>query len=354
METLKYTIIPLVISFFATASTIKLLKTLGIVDDPQKNKHPKVIHTYPVPRGGGLPIYLSVLISSLIFLPFDYHLRLIIFGASLIVIIGLADDLYDLNPYLRILLQTTAMLIPTLGGIGINFITNPFGGIFNLDKTIISINTPWLETEIKPLVVIFTIFWVFFIMNMINMGAKGVDGQLPGVISIAATTIAIFSLKYSAEITEWPTIILALITTGAYLGFLPWNFYPQKIMPGYSGSTLGGYMLATLSILSTAKVGTLIVILGIPIIDTAFVIIRRMARGQSPVWGDRTHLHHKLLDKGWTKAKIAVFYWTASLILGSISLFINSTTRIYTIIGIALVVIGLRIWAKQNNNASSD
>lgn len=185
-------------------------------------------------------------------------------------------------------------------------------------------------------------------MNMINMGAKGIDGQLPGVIVVASLTIAALSLKFSADITQWPVIILALITAGAYLGFLPWNFYPQKIMPSYSGSTLGGYLLAILAILSTAKVGTLIVVLGLPIVDTIYVILRRITHGKSPVWGDRTHLHHRLLDAGWSKRKIAVFYWLTSAILGILALNFNSSNKIYTIIGIAIFVGGMILWTQNN------
>lgn len=354
MEILKYLLTASLLSFLGTPLTIKLAKKFDIVDDPKKHRHPKVIHTYPVPRGGGFPLYVSILISSLLFLPLDYHLKLIIAGASFIVLIGLLDDKYNLNPYLRIVLQLITLLIPAAGGIGINFIANPLGGLIHLDKFVFNLNYGEISLNIKPLVIFFTVFWVLFIMNMVNMGAKGVDGQLPGVIVVAASTIAVLSLRFSADITQWPIIILATITAGAYLGFLPWSFYPQKIMPSYSGSTLGGYMLAILSILSTAKVGTLLVVLGIPIIDTAFVITRRILSGKSPVWGDRTHLHHKLLDKGWSKAQVALFYWFTTLVLGMLALILNSTLKVYTIIGIILFLMGLSFWTKEKNNGNNN
>lgn len=354
MEILKYLLTASLLSFLGTPLTIKLAKKFDVVDDPKKHRHPKVIHTYPVPRGGGFPLYVSILISSLLFLPLDYHLKLIIAGASFIVLIGLLDDKYNLNPYLRIALQLITLLIPAAGGIGINFIANPLGGLIHLDKFVFNLNYGEISLNIKPLVIFFTVFWALFIMNMVNMGAKGVDGQLPGVIVVAASTIAVLSLRFSADITQWPIIILATITAGAYLGFLPWSFYPQKIMPSYSGSTLGGYMLAILSILSTAKVGTLLVVLGIPIIDTAFVITRRILSGKSPVWGDRTHLHHKLLDKGWSKAQVALFYWFTTLVLGMLALILNSTLKVYTIIGIILFLMGLSFWTKEKNNGNNN
>lgn len=318
------------IAFAITPLVIKMAYKIGIIDDPTKNKHPKVIHTYPVPRGGGVAIFLSILVSSLILLPLDSHLKAILLGATLITLLGVLDDKYNIHPYLRLSLQTLIVLIPITAGIGISFTTQPFGtGILSL---------PNLSADL------FAVLWIVFLMNMINMGAKGVDGQLPGVAGIAALTIAILSLKYSADITQWPVTILAIITAGAFLGFLPWNVYPQKIMPSYSGSTLAGYMLGILSILSTAKVGTLLVALGIPLIDTSYTIVRRILSGKSPVWGDRGHLHHKLYDIGWSKRKISAFYWLGTSLLAFLALRLNAQNKLYTIIGLTLIIGSLLIW----------
>ena len=100
-----------------------------------------------------------------------------------------------------------------------------------------------------------------------------------------------------------------LFRSGAFAGFLPWNFYPQKIMPGYSGKTLAGFLLGLLAILSYGKLGTALLVLGIPTIDAIFTLTRRVAKGKSPVWADRKHLHHVLMDAGWGKRRIALFYW---------------------------------------------
>lgn len=337
--------IAFMVSYLITPLVIRFAKKVGIIDDPKKHLHPKVIHTYPVPRGGGVAILVSIIITSIIFLPLDKHLVAILLGAIAITTIGVLDDKYDLNPHIRLVLQLFASGIPIVSGIGIAFIANP------ITKSVIDLSQPQINfvlfgeaRSIWLLSDIFAIFWIVFMMNMLNMGAKGIDGQLPGVASIAALTIALLSLKFSADITQWPVIILALIASASYLGFLPFNKFPQKIMPSYSGSTLAGYMLAILSILSTAKVGTLIVVLGVPLIDTGYVIVRRVLRGRSPVWGDRNHLHHKLLDSGLSKPKIAAFYWLVTLILGAISLFLNTSQKLYTIIGTAVFVGGLILW----------
>jgi len=317
------------ISYLATPFVIKLAWRWGIIDDPKRHKHPKVIHSTPTPRGGGLAIYIAVLASCLLFLPLDKHLAGILTGATILLIMSLLDDKYDLNPYLRLVVQFVAAAIPIGVGIGISFTTNPFGGIINLPQ---------------PVADILALFWIVIIINFLNMGAKGVDGQLSGVVAIAAITLVLLSLRFSADITEWPVTILAAITAGAFLGFLPWHIYPQKIMPSFAGSNLGGFLLAVISILSTTKLGTLMLVLSIPLIDTSYTIVRRIISGKSPVWGDRGHLHHKLLDIGWSKKRVAFFYWFATGIGGILALNLNAQSKLYTMIFIALMLGGTIIW----------
>lgn len=333
-----------ILSYAAVPFVIKLAWRWGLIDDPAKNKHPKVIHTKPTPRAGGLAIYLAIVTASLIYLPLDKHLFAILSGATILTVMGLLDDKYNLNPYLRLLIQFLAASLPILSGIGISFITNPFGGIIDLSHPQVSffllgeVRTFWVLSDL------FALFWIVILVNFLNMGAKGVDGQLPGVAGIAAFAIAALSFKFSADITEWPVIILASVTAGAFLGFLPWNAFPQKIMPSFSGSNLAGYILAILSILTTTKVGVLAIVLAIPLIDTGYTIIRRVLSGKSPVWGDRGHLHHRLLDFGLSKSQVTYFYWGITAILGVLALLINSEYKLYTIIGVALFLGGFILW----------
>jgi len=125
---------------------------------------------------------------------------------------------------------------------------------------------------------------------------------------------------------------------------LPWNFYPQKIMPGYGGGALAGYFLAVLAILAGAKVGGAMVVLGVPMIDAVYSIIRRILSGKSPVWGDRGHLHHKLMDLGWGKRRIAVFYWLITGVLGYLALQLNSRGKAYTILLTGIILGGILLW----------
>ncbi len=327
-----------------TPLVIKLAKKLKVIDDPRLNKHIKVIHDYPVPRMGGLATFIAILIPSLIFLPLDKHLTGILIGAGLITLVGVLDDKYNLNPYLRLFLGALAALAPIAAGIGIAFVSRPGGGIIDLSQPQLIFNFLGEERSIWILSDLFGLFWIIFIMNMLNMGAKGVDGQLPGVVVVSAVTIAALSLRFSADIAQWPIITLAAVTAGSYLGFLPWNFYPQKIMPGYAGSTLAGYILAVLAILSTTKVGILMVVLGVPLIDTGYVIVRRILSGKSPVWGDKGHLHHKLLDYGWGKRRVAIFYWAITAFVGFVALNLNTTSKLYTMIGVTVILGGLILW----------
>lgn len=342
-----------VIAYLATPIIIKFSKKWGIIDDPAKHKHPSVIHTRPTPRGGGMAIFLAVLVASLVFLPLDKHLRGILGGAGVITLMGFLDDRHNLNPYLRLGIGFLAAGAVVAAGIGISFISNPLGGIIDLSQPQIAFSLFGQQHSIWILSDLFALFWITFMMNMLNMGAKGVDGQLTGVVAIAAITIAALSLRFSADITQWPVIILASITAGAFLGFLPWHIYPQKIMPGYGGATLAGFLLAVLSILSTTKVGILVVVLGVPLVDTGYTIVRRILAGKSPVWGDRGHLHHRLLDAGWSKPKVAVFYWAITALLGLIALNLNTPSKFYTIVSVAVLVLGLIVWLTYRPKSSA-
>jgi len=334
-----------VISFTVTPIIIKIYRRIGAVDVPDIKK-PMTTHRYPVTRGGGLAIFTGILFGIWIFLPMDKHLSGIVIGAMIAAMIGFLDDLFNLNPYLRLLMLFAAAGAVIAVGIGIPFINLPFLGIVNLDQPRLVFSVFGGDRSIWLLADAFALVWIVGLMNFVNW-SKGLDGQLPGIVVIASLVVGALSLKFSADITQWPVIILALITAGAYFGFLPWNFYPQRIMPGYGGGILGGYFLAVMSILSNTKVGTLLVVLGVPIIDALFIIIRRVAGGKSPVWGDRGHLHHKLLDDlHMSKRSVAIAYWAVTAILGLIALRLKADQKFYTMLAVSLIVGGILLWIK--------
>lgn len=344
-------ILSLAITWAITYWVIKLMWRLKIVDDPKKNKHVKVTHSVATPRGGGLAVYMGILITALIFLPVDQHLIGILLGGGILVGMGLLDDIYNLNPYKRLFVQFLAASFPIAAGIGIAYVSNPLGeGI--IDLSYLKYNFYFLgETRsIWILSDLLALLWIVILMNFLNMGAKGLPGQLSGIMVIAALAIAALSHKFSADITEWPVYILAMITAGAFLGFLPWHTWPQKIMPSFSGSNLGGYMLGVLSILTTTKIGTLAVVLGIPLIDTGYIVVKRVLSGKSPVWGDRDHLHHKLLDNyGLSRLQITYIYWILTALLAILAYYLNAKSKLYTIVAVALLLGGFILWTTHRS-----
>lgn len=327
--------LPFILSFILSSAltylTIIIYRGLDLLDRSTKNDHKKHIHSIPVPRGGGVPIFFTMLFASMLFLKIDLHIIAIFAGAGILATLGVLDDLFDLSPYLRLGLGAVVAVIVVGSGIGIDFVSNPFGGVVHFD------NFQWLSNALA-------VIWIVWAMNFVNMGAKGLDGQLPGVVIIAAIVMGILSFRFANDITTWPSAYLSFALAGSYAGLLLFNMYPQKIMPGWGGGALAGYFLAVLSILSGAKVATALIVLGVPLMDVVYAMLRRLRSGTSPVWGDDKHLHHQLLKLGWSKRQVAFFYWLVTSGLGYAALRLNSELKIYTIVLIAVAVGGLLIW----------
>lgn len=330
-------IVSTILSFLFTIPTIWLAKKFNLVTKKTR-VHPAHTHIGIIPRGGGIPIYLALLLTSLIFLPINKILFGILLASSILVIIGVLDDYYDLSPYLRFIgnLLISALVIGF--GLGIPYISNPFGGIIRLDQWKITFDL-FGTHSILVIADLFAIVWLTWTMNMVNW-SKGVDGQLPGFVSITAFFLGLLSHRFTAHDISIQTVtIFSFIVSGVYLGFLPFNFFPQKIMPGYGGGALAGFLLGILSILSFGKFGTFVLILAIPTIDALYTIIRRLKKGASPFRADWGHFHHKLLEIGWGKRRIAVFYWLISLILGISSLFLKGIEKLIAFGTIAMLLL---------------
>lgn len=342
-------IIAVVLSFSITPLVIKLYRANQWLDDPRQTHHAKKTHSQPVPRGGGLVIYLTILISALLFLQIDKYLLGILLGGLLLAAAGTIDDIFDIHPLVRLGVNIAAALLVVGSGIGIAYMTNPFnGGVIHLNEPQLVLNlfnkthTIWIVADV------FAMLFIIWNMNIVNW-SKGVDGQLPGFASVAAVMIGFLSYQFIDDPTQFNTAHLSFIVAGSYLGLLFWNWYPQKIMPGYGAGSLAGYFLSILAILSGAKVATTLMVLAIPTADAIFTIFRRILAGKSPFWGDRGHLHHKLLDVlGWGRRRIAVFYWLSSLGLGLLSLQLSTWGKILTLILVMGSVFGFLIWAKLN------
>ncbi len=326
------------ISFLTTPLAIRIAKKYKLLTDVTTRNHPAHTHTGVIPRGGGIPIYISLLICSLIFLPFNKILTGILVSNAFLLILGLLDDKYDVSPYLRFIMNLTISTMVVGFGLGIPFISNPFGDVIHLNTWKLTFDFFGVR-NILILADILAVIWLSWMMNMVNW-SKGVDGQLPGFVAITALFLGLLSQRFIGhDIRAETVMILSFIVSGAYLGFLPFNFYPQRIMPGYGGGAMAGFLLGILSILSFGKVGTAILVLAIPTIDAVYTIIRRIRKGKSPFRADWGHFHHRLLEIGWGKRRIAVFYWTISLILGVSSLFLTGMEKLIAFVTVGIVLI---------------
>lgn len=328
------------ISFTATPLVIRWAKRHGFVDDPTTHKHPAILHTLVTPRAGGIPIFLALL-SILLFLPLDQRLLAILAGAGIVTVLGTLDDKYDLSPHLRLGVMFGAAALVVAGGVGITFITNPFGGEIRFDQLIWSFEFLGETRNIVVLADLLAIIWIVWVMNAISW-SSGVDGQMSGIAAIAAVILAMVSLKYlAADPAQVAVATLSFVTAGAYLGFLPYSIYPQKIMPGFGGATLAGFLLAILAILSGGRVATAILVLAVPLLDSGWTVYRRLRTGHSPFLGDREHFHHKLLDLGMTKKQIAYFYWALAAVMGLSALSLDSQGKLFALV--LVVIVGVAV-----------
>lgn len=328
-----------------TPVVIKFANKFSLVDNPLIRPHPAHVQGRIVPRAGGLAVYLAILTSLLISFPLEKHLIGIILGMSLLLFIGLLDDkLTNFSPYWRLAGQILAAAIVVLSGVGINYITNPFGGIILLDTIIIPFDF-WGTHKIILIADLVALIWIVWVMNMINW-SKGVDGQMPGIVFVTALFLGLLSyrLYLNGDPQQLNVAKISFIIAAASLGMLVFNWHPAKIFPGFSGSTILGFLIATVAILSGGKLATAGLVLLVPATDFIYTFIRRILQGHSPVWGDRGHLHHKLLDLGLSHQHIALFYILGSVILGVLALNLSSKGKLFAALLIGITILGAILW----------
>ena len=315
------------ISFSLAPLTIRLANFLGLIDNPRTHKHPAMLLMRAIPRAGTVPIILSIFIVSLFFVAFNKLIIGIFLAAAFSLLTGLLDDKYDLNPYVRFTSQVISASIVIYFGLQISYINNPSGGVIPITQPNFKVNFLDPIYPIAPLSIIATLFWIIWTMNMLSW-SNGVDGQFPGITAVAAVVIGLLSIR---DATQTNTTLLSFITAGAILGTSPFTWHKSHLLYGF-GATALGLILASLSILSGTKVATSVLVLMVPTLDAIFAVIRRVRSGQSPFWGDRAHLHHKLLDLGFSQSKIALFYWLVSIFLGTVAVYSSGSGKMLAIL----------------------
>lgn len=326
------------IAFVTTPLVILLAQKLQLVDDPKKRHHPANTHVGVVPRAGGIALLIPFVVSTLIFVPMSQIVVGVLLGAILIVVLGILDDKLDLAPSIRLIAIFAIVGLVILFGLGIPYISNPFGGVIQLDQFKFTYELFGEQKEFLILSNIFALIWISAIMNFVNW-SSGVDGQLPGFTAIACVFLGLLALRFTAhEISSQSVALLAFIAAGAFIGFFPWHFYPQKIMPGFSGGALAGFLLGVLSILSWGKIGTMALVLAVPLVDALYIIVRRISSGKSPLKGDAGHFHHRLLEVGWGKRRIAIFYIIVSILFGIVALYLESTQKVLAFLTVGILL----------------
>jgi UDP-GlcNAc:undecaprenyl-phosphate GlcNAc-1-phosphate transferase len=330
-------IFPILVSFIAatllalvlTPIVRRIVLRYEIVDQPEERR----VNVVPVPRSGGLAISAAFLLVALAFLVINERTKAIsvpislspsevsalLIGGAAAAALGAIDDLLDLRARWQLLGQVVLAAAAVAGGITIDFIANPLGG-------------PAYRFA-GPVAAVLTIFWIVGMINSINW-IDGLDGLSSGVSFIAAVTLGLISL--TTQVGQPLIAVLCFALAGSLLGFLRWNFHPATIFAGTSGVQFVGYTLAVLAVLGTAKVAVALLVLGVPIIDTFWIIVRRVSQGRSPFTPDRSHIHHRLLDLGLSHRQTVLVIYGLCLVLALLALLLTGVSQLYAFIGVFL------------------
>jgi UDP-GlcNAc:undecaprenyl-phosphate GlcNAc-1-phosphate transferase len=320
------------ISFVLTPLVRRIALGLNAVDEPGMRR----VNTVPVPRGGGVAVAIAFIAVGIVLSNLNSsslqptpdvandprRIVALLLGGALATVFGVLDDYFDLRARWQFVGQLGLAAIAIGFGIVVVRLNNPVGQDFFLAQ---------------PFAVGFTVLWVVGMINSLNF-IDGLDGLSSGVAIIAALTLGTISL--SAGIAQPFIAALCFALAGALVGFLRWNFQPASVFIGTSGVMFVGYTLAILSILGTAKVAIALLVLGVPIIDAFWIIVRRLVQGRSPFSPDRGHLHHRLLDVGLSHRQTVVLIYAVCIVLGFLSLFLSGANQFLAFVGV-FVLIGL-------------
>jgi len=310
----------------------------GVLDIPSS---PRKIHKKPTPLLGGFAVYAGFALTLWLYIsrfhpdflivPARFYWALVL-GGIVLMIGGYVDDRFNLPPRFSFVAPVIAVLILIFTGIGvgINQLSNPFGRPINLAFHVLGMP--------------FSAIFVFlFVLGMIytTKFLDGMDGLASGVSFIAS--FALFLLSFTPKVNQPITASLAIIFCGALLGFLFYNFNPASIFLGESGSTFLGFMLGAFSVLLGGKIATAILVMGIPILDVAWVIFRRLWFGASPFQADRKHLHFRLLDIGFSQKQTVLILYAIAAVFGLVAVFLQSMGKLVALLILLVVMIGLAI-----------
>lgn len=339
-------VLPLLGLVFVAAAVLALALTplvrrlalrLGTVDLPNHRR----VNVAPVPRGGGVAVATAFLLVAgaaivlngtldLVPVPFTLtpvELAALLAGGALAALLGVLDDAYQLRARWQLGGQLLLSLIAVGAGITVTLVNNPFG--------------PGNIVLAGPFAAGFSVLWIMGMINSINF-IDGLDGLSSGIALIAAVTLGLISL--TTAIGQPFVALLCFALAGALLGFLRWNIHPASVFIGTSGVMFVGYTLAVLSILGSAKIAVALLVLAVPIVDTFWILVRRLATGRSPFTPDRGHIHHRLLDLGLSQTQTVLLIYAICAGLAALTFVLSGTGQVYAFLGLG-VLFGLVLFA---------
>ncbi|MFT5874549.1 MAG: UDP-GlcNAc:undecaprenyl-phosphate GlcNAc-1-phosphate transferase [Clostridium sp.] len=325
-------IITALISSISTPLVRKFAIRVNAIDIPKDERR---VHSKPIPVMGGLAIYIAFVLGTILYNGILTTSQLgIIIGATIIVIGGIIDDIKDLRPKYKLLIQVLAAVCLLVSDVRITIITNPFREFYPY------LNIGWIYIPV-------TIIWIVGVTNAFNL-IDGLDGLAAGIAFISSVTLMIVSILNGRLEPAFLTAVLS----GAILGFLPYNFNPASIFMGDTGSQLLGFLLAAISIEGSIKSATAFIIavpilaFGLPIYDTLFAMIRRKVHGKSIMQADKGHLHHRLMDMGLSQKQAVIIMYFISAVLGGIAIIAMnlSNQRAYFLLALVIVITVVIAW----------
>lgn len=334
----------LLASLALTAAAVRYFPRLGLLDNPRKYGLTRA----PIPYFGGVAVFLAFLLGVLFFAPLTREVVALLAGATLLAAVAFWDDARGLPPLPRLLAQMTAAGLLIAGGVGVTHFSSPFGGVWNLAA--IDWSVPLFgEHHLHLLADLFTVFWVVLFVNALNW-FDGVPALSSGVATVAALTLLGLSLRPDYHFfDQTATATVAAVLAGAAAGFTVFNFPPPRILLGDTGSMLFGFVLAALAVFSGGKVATAALVLGLPLLDAVFVILRRILSGRSPLAGDLSHLHHRLLAAGLSPRGVLGVIYLACGLFGAAALWLPNAAwkaAVFALLSAALFAVSARLPAR--------
>lgn len=330
----------LALAWVATPIAERLSRRYGFMDRPSPRREARL-----KPRLGGVAMYIAFTAAVVATAPLVHRdaaetLRIagVLLGGLIATAVGALDDRWELSALPQLAAQAAAAGVAMSTGILVAFVTNPFGGEIAGSLLFLPF---WLSLG-------FTFFWIVGAINTVNF-LDGIDGLAAGVVAVAAGILCLHSII----IGQYTIAVLPAALMGCALGFLPFNFFPSRVTMGTSGSAFLGFALGTLAIVGGAKVATLLLVLGVPIVDTAWIIVRRLAEGRSPFSGDRGHLHHRLQALGFTPPQIAFMTYAACASLGGLALLLGRLAKLYLFGGMAVALVALLVILAQSRRPTA-